>query len=51
MEKHEEKVEKIINKYFINMQLQMQRFANEITELKFNTQTLKEGNKLNLGGS
>ena len=29
------KIDKIVQKYFYNMQLQMQRFANEIMELKF----------------
>lgn len=28
-------IEKIANKYHKNMQLEMQRFANEIMELKF----------------
>ena len=38
----EEKVKEIINKYFTKMQLQMQRFENEVMELKFKDHTLKE---------
>jgi len=40
-EQKQEKVDKIIQKYIFQMQLQMQRFANDILNLKFKKEDLK----------